>query len=43
VRARVVEEEVVRRFDPALRSFVNVNTPEEYALLLERCAAGEPP
>jgi molybdopterin-guanine dinucleotide biosynthesis protein A len=33
VRARILEETEVRRFDPALRSFVNVNTPEEYAAL----------
>jgi len=31
VRVRFVEEEEVRRFDPALRSFINVNTPEELA------------
>ncbi len=30
VRVRVVDEEELRRFDPDLRSFVNVNTPEEY-------------
>ncbi len=30
VRVRVVEEPELRRFDPDLRSFVNVNTPEEY-------------
>ncbi len=33
VRLRFVEEDEVRRFDPALRSFVNVNTPEELARL----------
>lgn len=33
VRVRVVEVEEIRRFDPELRSFVNVNTPEEYARL----------
>ncbi len=31
VRVRVVEVEEVRRFDPDLRSFINVNTPEDYA------------
>jgi molybdopterin-guanine dinucleotide biosynthesis protein A len=30
-RVRVVEVEEIRRFDPELRSFVNVNTPEDYA------------
>jgi len=40
VRVRVVEEDAVRRLDPELASFVNVNTPEEYAALLERVASG---
>ena len=31
VRVRVVETEEIRRFDPDLRSFINVNTPEDYA------------
>ena len=35
VRVRVVEVEEIRRFDPDLRSFVNVNTPEDYARLHE--------
>jgi molybdopterin-guanine dinucleotide biosynthesis protein A len=35
VRARVVEASEVRRFDPDLRSFLNVNTPEEYAQALK--------
>ncbi|HLN12021.1 MAG TPA: molybdenum cofactor guanylyltransferase, partial [bacterium] len=39
VRVRVVEEDDIRHFDPELASFVNVNTPEEYAVLLERLAA----
>lgn len=39
VRVRIVEEDDIRRFDPELASFVNVNTPEEYAVLLERLAA----
>jgi molybdopterin-guanine dinucleotide biosynthesis protein A len=29
VRARYVDEDEMRPFDPALRSFVNVNTPDE--------------
>lgn len=33
VHARILDEPEVRRFDPDLRSFVNVNTPEEYAAL----------
>lgn len=33
VRVRVVETEEIRRFDPDLRSFANVNTPEDYARL----------
>jgi len=33
VRARVVEADELRRLDPDLRSFVNVNTPEDYARL----------
>lgn len=31
VRVRVVETDEIRRFDPDLRSFINVNTPEDYA------------
>lgn len=31
VNVRIVEVEEIRRFDPDLRSFVNVNTPEDYA------------
>lgn len=34
IRVRVVEAEEVRRFDPDLRSFVNINTPEDYARIL---------
>lgn len=30
VNARIVEETELRRFDPELRSFLNVNTPAEY-------------
>ena len=33
VRARVLVEPELRRFDPQLRSFINVNTPEEYGAL----------
>ena len=33
VRAHILEEPELRRFDPELRSLVNVNTPEEYAAL----------
>ncbi|MCS7287024.1 MAG: molybdenum cofactor guanylyltransferase [Anaerolineae bacterium] len=29
VRVRYVEEDIIRLFDPALSSFVNINTPEE--------------
>jgi molybdopterin-guanine dinucleotide biosynthesis protein A len=36
VRPLVVDEDELRRFDPDLRSFTNVNTPEEYAALLRR-------
>jgi molybdopterin-guanine dinucleotide biosynthesis protein A len=31
VRVRTVGDDELRRYDPALRSFVNVNTPEEVA------------
>jgi len=34
VRARVVTADEVRRFDPELQSFRNVNTPEDYAAAL---------
>ncbi len=40
VRVRTVEEEDLRRFDPALRVFMNLNTPEEYAAAR---TAAEPP
>jgi molybdopterin-guanine dinucleotide biosynthesis protein A len=29
VKARYIEEEVIRQFDPDLRSFMNVNTPDD--------------
>jgi len=34
VRVRTVEDEAIRAVDPALRSFTNVNTPEELAAAL---------
>ena len=39
VRVRVVEVEELRRFDPDLHSFVNVNTPEDYARLQRMASA----
>jgi molybdopterin-guanine dinucleotide biosynthesis protein A len=33
VRVRIVEDGEIRRFDPGLQSFMNINTPEEYARL----------
>ena len=36
VTTRVVDEEEVRRFDPEGASFINMNTPGEYAAALER-------
>ncbi len=36
VRVRFVTEDEVRPIDPELRSFVNVNTPEEWAALIDR-------
>ena len=38
VRVRLVEEAEVKRFDPDLRSFVNVNTPEELAEIQRQMA-----
>jgi molybdopterin-guanine dinucleotide biosynthesis protein A len=38
VPVRYLEEARLREVDPSLRSFANVNTPEEYA----RCARAEP-
>ncbi len=38
VRVRFVEEAEVKRFDPDLRSFVNVNTPEELAEIQRQMA-----
>lgn len=40
VRCRFVGEEELRPIDPELRSFVNVNTPEEWAALVD--GAGSP-
>jgi molybdopterin-guanine dinucleotide biosynthesis protein A len=39
VRVRVVEVEEIRRFDPSLRSFINVNTPEDYARIQRMISA----
>lgn len=39
VRTRVVDADEIRRFDPDLRSFVNLNTSEDYAQLLRRAHA----
>jgi molybdopterin-guanine dinucleotide biosynthesis protein A len=39
VRTRVVDADEIRRFDPELRSFVNLNTPEDYAELLRGAPA----
>jgi molybdopterin-guanine dinucleotide biosynthesis protein A len=39
VRTRRVDEEEIRRFDPDGASFFNMNTPEDYALALQRWAA----
>lgn len=36
LRARIIPEEEIRRIDPNLESFTNLNTPEEYAELLGR-------
>jgi molybdenum cofactor guanylyltransferase len=41
VRTRRVDEEEIRRFDPAGWSFFNMNTPEEYAEALERWSDGK--
>ena len=42
VRVRVVETEEIRRFDPDLRSFINVNTPEDYARV-QQMTVEDPP
>lgn len=36
VRARILGPDELRRFDPELRSLVNINTPEDYAALNPR-------
>jgi len=41
VRMRAVEVEEIRRFDPDLRSFVNLNTAEDYARALGRMRRAE--
>lgn len=38
VRVRFVEEDEVRRIDPDLRSFININTPEELAAAQQAAA-----
>lgn len=45
LRVRLVSEEDLREWDPALRSFTNVNTPEEYekAIAMFRSALGPRP
>lgn len=40
VRTRYVDEADLRAIDPALSSFVNVNTPEEWAAVRDLLAAG---
>jgi len=40
VRVRIVGPDEIRRFDPELRSFFNVNTPEDWAVA-EELLAGE--
>ena len=39
VNTRIVHEDQVRRFDPSGNSFVNMNTPADYAAALERWQA----
>ncbi len=41
VRVRYVDEDELRRVDPDLRSFVNVNTPEEWEEALRRLSYEE--
>ena len=36
VNTRIVDEEEIRRFDPEGSSFINMNTPGEYAAALQR-------
>jgi hypothetical protein len=40
VRVRLVQPDEIRGFDPELRSFFNVNTPEERQMA-EKMLAGE--
>ena len=40
VNARIVDEAELRRFDPELKSFLNVNTPEEYKRALRLAGLG---
>ncbi len=41
LEARVLPESAVRRADPQLESFLNVNTPRDYRRILELCGASE--
>jgi molybdopterin-guanine dinucleotide biosynthesis protein A len=42
VRVRYVEEDEIRRFDPRLLSFVNVNTPDDWERVQELLGAQRP-
>jgi molybdopterin-guanine dinucleotide biosynthesis protein A len=42
VRVRTVSEAEVLTVDPGLDSFINVNTPEDLAALLQRTGHGRP-
>jgi molybdopterin-guanine dinucleotide biosynthesis protein A len=42
VRIRTVSEAEVLTVDPGLDSFINVNTPEDLAALLQRTGHGRP-
>jgi molybdopterin-guanine dinucleotide biosynthesis protein A len=42
VRVRYVDEATLRRHDPALHSFMNANTPDEWATALALLAAEQP-
>jgi len=41
VRTRIVEEATLRRYDPTLRSFLNVNTPDDLRLVAELLARAD--
>ena len=38
IHVRYVQEEELRRIDPQLRSFINVNTPEDWQTILQNAA-----